>query len=71
MKSCLNFSWSIILSLNKGKLKELAMLLHDFVNNITEDFFYFQWYLALIDIVETWFFVNKWGNSKSAKSASE
>ena len=43
---------SIILSLNKRKFKERAILLNDFLNDQTEDVPYFQWCLALKTILK-------------------
>ena len=68
MKSCLNFGWSIISSLNRRKLEELSILLNDLVDDQTENFPYLQWYLALLDHVERRRFVNKGGTSKWYKT---
>lgn len=50
--SSLNFGWSIIPSLNKGKLKELYMSLNELVNDQKENSLYLQWYLGLTDQTE-------------------
>ena len=64
LKSCLNFGRLIISSLNKSKLKELAMFLNEFLNDQIEDFLYLHCYLALIHHVETRLFATKRNTSK-------
>ena len=71
LKSCLNFGRSIISSLSKSKLKELAILLNDFITDQTEDFLYLHWYLALIDQVETKLFVKKQDSPKKFKTKNK
>lgn len=60
-----------ISSLNERKLKELAALLNEFVNHKKEDFFCLQWYLSLIDHVETKPFVNKEEAPKQYKTMNK
>ena len=48
LKSYLNFGSLITPTQNKRKLRDLAILPNDFVNDQKEYFFYLQWPLALI-----------------------
>ena len=71
MKSCFNFGRSIILSLNKKKLKGLAILPNEFVNDQIEDTLYLQWYLGFIGHVEARLFENKADTPKEHKTANK
>ena len=71
LKSCLSFSWTIIfLSLNKKKLKELAILPNCFVNHQTRNVLYLHWYLPWIHHVETRILVNKRDTSKQYETTN-
>ena len=70
LSSCMNFGRTVVTSLSKKKLKELAVKINDFLNDQPDDFIYLQWYLALLDIIETKLYRPKNNIKKSKKYKS-
>ena len=63
----MNFGRTVLSSFNKKKLKELGVKINDFLNDQHDEFIYFQWYLALLDMIETKLYKPKKSTTKSKK----